>query len=303
MIKRTINAFITYLCVIGKGIIVFLTNIDIIFKKEIVLKSSLFCIFIVFIFTGCAPTPTPPSLATKSCINTDKLNIYGFNHLEQVAKTLREEKENTKSFEISMFLLNKTVNEHTDMLKSSAQISNVARFLPIPYAGEVCTATKLISKTALNLGIAATAFNEYKTSSNKFLDEFDKLNRTTATSADISKLAIYGDTKVLGDARNLELSLKDISASVSAMTCTMQSITDTLETTNGYMTQMKNYVSMKNEVSVEDKNKLQKNRSTMVTALTQLNQKIGLLEKSGQSYRYNIAKARVFSELALELGK
>lgn len=223
--------------------------------------------------------------------------------MEQVAKTLREEKQNAKLFEISMFLLNKTVNEHTEMLKSSAQISNVARFLPIPYAGEVCTTTKLISKTALNLGLAATAFNEYKASSNTFLDEFDKLNRTTATSADISKLAVYGDIKLLNDARNLELSLKEISASTATVASTMQSITDTLETTNGYVNQMKNYVGFKNEVSVEDKSKWVKNRSSTAIALTQLNEKIGLLEKSGKAYRYNMAKARVFSELALELGK
>jgi hypothetical protein len=83
----------------------------------------------------------------------------------------------------------------------------------------------------------------------------------------------------------------------------MQSITDALDTTNGYMGQMKNYVGINSEVSTEDKGKLTKNRASMITALTQLNQKIGLLEKSGQTYRYNIAKARVYSELALELGK
>lgn len=266
------------------------------------MKSSLLSILIAFVFAGCTQTPTPPA-TVNACINSEKLNTYGFNYLEQVAKTLRDEKENAKSFEISMFLLNKTVNEHTNILKTSAQISNVARFLPIPYAGEVCTTTKLISKTALNLGLAATAFNAYKTSSNTFLDEFDKLNRATVTSADISKLAIYADTKLLSDARNLELSLKEISASISTMTSTMQSITDALDTTNGYMGQMKNYVGINNEVSTEDKGKLTKNRASMITALTQLNQKIGLLEKSGQTYRYNIAKARVYSELALELGK
>lgn len=266
------------------------------------MKSSLLVIFIVLLFTGCTPTVTP-HLPVKSCVDAEKLNSYGFNHLEQVAKTIREEKENTKSFEISMFLLNKSVNEHTEMLKSSAQISNVARFLPIPYAGEVCTTAKLISKTALSLGHAATAFNEYKASSNKFLEEFDKLHRASATSADISKLAVYGDTKVLSDARNLELSLKDISTSLSTMTAATQSITDALETTNGYMNHVKNYVGVKSEASSDDKTKLTKNRTSMIGALTQLNQKIVLLEKSGHSYRYNIAKARVFSELAIELGK
>ncbi|MDP3120387.1 MAG: hypothetical protein Q8N01_08230 [Sulfuricurvum sp.] len=268
--------------------------------------SSLF-LLIVLIFSGCttniATNPSPAPSVQKSCINLEKLNVYGFNHLEQVAKALREEKQNNKSFEISMFLLSKTVSEYSDMFKSSAQISNVARFIPIPYAGEVCSTTKLVSKTALNLGQTANAFNQYKLSSNTFLDEFEKLNRKTATSAEISKLAVYGDTKLLSDARNLELSLQEISSSTSTMASAMQSISDALETTNGYVNHMKNYVGMKNEVSADEKGKVVKNRNSLITSLTHLNQKIGLLEKSGQVYRYNIAKARVFSELALELEK
>lgn len=256
---------------------------------------------IALIFGGCTTAPTPA--AQKPCINAEKLNIYGLNHLELVAKTLREEKQNNKSFEISMFLLNKTLNEYSDLFKSSAQISNVARFLPIPYAGEVCSTTKLISKTALNLAQAATAFNQYKASSNMFLDEFDKLNRNTATSAEISRLAVYGDTKLLADAKNLELSLKDISESTATMAATMQSISEALNKTSGYVNQMKNYVGVDNDASVEDKGKVVKNRASMMSALSGLNQKIGLLEKSGQAYRYNIAKARAFSELALELNK
>lgn len=272
--------------------------------REIVLKHALLFLLIIFIFSGCtkAPAPVTPS-AQKSCINAEKLTLYGFHHLEQVAKALREEKQNNKSFEISMFLLSKTVTEYSDMLKSSVQISNVARFIPIPYAGEVCSTTKLISKTALNLGFTANAFNQYKLSSNIFLDEFDKLNSKTATSAEISKLAVYGDTKLLSDARNLELSLQEISSSTATMASTMQGISEALSTTNGYVNHMKNYVGINNEVNATEKGKVVKNRSSMIGALTQLNQKIELLEKSGQVYRYNIAKARVFSELALDLAK
>ncbi|MCL4431933.1 MAG: hypothetical protein M1300_06400 [Epsilonproteobacteria bacterium] len=268
------------------------------------MQNLLLFMLMAFIFTGCTTTisPTMPTVE-KSCINTERLNLYAFNHLEQVAVALREEKQNNKTFEISMFLLSKTVSEYSDIFKSSAQISNVARFIPIPYAGEVCSTTKLISKTALNLGQTANAFNQYKLSSNIFLDEFEKLNRKTATSAEISKLAVYGDTKLLSDARNLELSLQEISSTTATMASAMQSISDALETTNGYVIHMKNYVGMKNQVSTDEKGKVVKNRNSLITSLTQLNQKIGLLEKSGQVYRYNSAKARVFSELALELEK
>lgn len=265
------------------------------------MKHSLLFLLVVFIFTGCTTAPTPST--QKSCINSEKLNLYGFNHLERVAKSLREEKQNNKSFEITMFMLSKSVTEYSDMLKSSAQISNVARFMPIPYAGEVCNTTKLISNTALNLGHAANTFNQYKQSSNTFLDEFDKLNRKTATSSDVSKLAVYGDTKLLADARDLEISLQEISSSTATMASAMQSISDALDTTNGYVNGMKSYVGINNKGNADDKGKVVKNRSSMLSSLTQMNQKISLLEKSGQVYRYNIAKARVYSELAIELAK
>ena len=263
------------------------------------MKRSIILTMAFVMFGGCAPEPTPQQ-PQKACMSASQLNAYGYDHLEKVAKLLREDKKNIESFEGFINAMKGTVDNYADMIKSSVYISNVVRFLPIPYAGEVCNTTKLISKTVLNLGGAASTLNKYKNSTEYFLSNFDKLNRSQASAAEISKLAIYADTKLLNDAKNLENSLKEISASTEMMAATTQSISDALDTTGNYVNQAKNFAGL-SQSSGEDKSNVVQNRNSINARMIQLNQKIVSLEKSGQSHRYNIAKARIYSELAVQL--
>jgi hypothetical protein len=264
------------------------------------MKPLILYIGIVLFLGGCTTQPEPPTQPQKACLSASQLNAYGYDHLERVAKLLREDKKNIESFEVFINAMKGTVDSYAQMIKSSVYISNVVRFLPIPYAGEVSNTTKLISKTVLNLGGAASALNRYKTSTDTFLAGFDKLNRSTAKAADISKLAVYADTKLLNDANDLEASLKEISSSTTMMAATTQSIADALDTTGGYVNQAKNFVGI-SKPSSDDKSTVDQNRNSINTRMIQLNQKIVSLEKSGQSHRYNIAKARIYSELSVQL--
>lgn len=252
---------------------------------------------------GCAPqptlTPTPPP---KPCLTTSQLNQYGYEHLEKVAKLLREDKKNIASFEGFIETMKGTVDNYAEMIKSSVYISNVVRFLPIPYAGEVSTTAKLVSKTVLNLGGAASALNRYKTDTNLFLSGFDKINRTDMKAAEIAKLAQFADTKLLKDAKELENSLKEISESTAAMAATTQSIDDALDTTGNYVNQAKSFVGLTQPQS-NDKSTVAQNKSSINAKMAQLNQKIASLEKSGEVQRLYIAKARIYSELAVQLEK
>ncbi|MDD5119495.1 MAG: hypothetical protein PHP90_12970 [Sulfuricurvum sp.] len=248
---------------------------------------------------GCVPEPTPQQ-PQKPCMSAEQLDAYGYDYLARVAKLLREDKKNIESFEGFINTMKGTVDNYSEMVKSSVYISNVVRFLPIPYAGEVSNTTKLISKTVLNLGGAASALNRYKSSTDAFLAGFDKLDRSNVKAADVSRLAVYADTKLLNDANDLEASLKEISSSTAMMAATTQSISDALDTTGNYVNQAKNFVGL-SQPNGDDKSKVAQNRNSINARMIQLNQKIASLEKSGQTHRFNIAKARIYSELAMQL--
>lgn len=256
----------------------------------------------LFLFTGCVSQPSVQP--QQKCMSAHQLNLYGYDHLEKVAKLLREDKKNIESFEMFISVMKGTVDGYANMIKSSVYISNVVRFLPIPYAGEVSNTTKLISKTVLNLGGAASTLNRYKNTTNTFLADFDKIDKTNVKATEIAKLALYADTKLLADANNLEAALKEISASTTMMAATTQSIADALDTTSGYMNQAKGLVGIGQQSnSSDEKNKVAQSRNSINDRMIQLNQKIILLEKSGESHRFNIAKAHIYADLAVELEK
>jgi len=267
------------------------------------MKRVIALVSVVLILGGCAPQPEiqqPAIIPPKPCINAAQLNAYGYDHLERVARLLREDKKNIESFEGFINTMKGTVDNYADMIKSSVYISNVVRYLPIPYAGEVSNTTKLISKTLLNLGGAASALNRYKNSSEYFLANFDKLNRSTAKGSEIAKLALYADTKLMDDAQDLENGLKEISASTQIMAATTQAIADALERTNGYVNNAKNFVGF-SKPEGEDTSTVIQSRNSINARMGQLSQKIGSLEMSGKSHRFNIAKARIYSQLAMQL--
>jgi hypothetical protein len=266
------------------------------------MKPLILYICVILFLGGCTPQPELTTQPQKACMNAEQLNTYGYDHLERVAKLLREDKKNIESFEVFINAMKGTVDSYAKMIKSSVYISNVVRFLPIPYAGEVSNTAKLISKTVLNLGGAASALNRYKNSTDTFLAGFDKLDRSSAKAADISKLAVFADTKLLNDANDLEASLREISSSTAMMAATTQSIADALDTTGGYVNQAKNFAGL-SQSGGEDKSTVVQNRNSINARMIQLNQKITTLEKSGESHRYNIAKARIYSELAVQLEK
>ncbi len=247
---------------------------------------------------GCVPQ-TPPPVAPKACLDAPRLNTYSYDHLARVAKLLREDKKNLEGFEGFISTMKATVDDYSQMVKSSIYISNVVRFLPVPYAGEVSNSAKLISKTVLNLGGAASALNRYKKSSESFLEAFGKLDRTNAKASDIARLALYADTKVLADANDLRLALREISESTAAMASMTQSIAGALETTGSYVNQAKSLVGL--SPSGDDKAKVAESRTSINARMIQLNQRIASLENSAQLHRHNIAKARIYSELALEV--
>lgn len=248
---------------------------------------------------GCAPQPSP-SLPAEPCVKSSQLNRYSYDALSKVAVLLRSDAKNIDDYSGFINGMKKSVDGYASMIESSTYLTNAVRFLPIPYAGEVSTSAKLVSTTLLHLNTAAVALDRYRKSSSAFLESFDKLDPATAKAADLAKLAVYADTQLLEDARNLQSSLQKISASASAIASAAQSVSDAIDTTGEYVNQAKGLVGMGKSPSKE-KAKVDESRETFKSRLAQLSKKIASLEHSADTHRQNIAKARIYAELSLQL--
>ncbi len=254
-------------------------------------------LFIAAFITGCAPQPTPST--ASHCLTSMQLNAYSYDYLSKVSLLLRADAKNIDDFSGFISATKGSVNDYASMIQSSAYLTNTVRFLPIPYAGEVCNVTKLVSGTLFNLSTAGVALDHYKKSSGLFLSNFDKMNRSTVTSTELEKLAMYADTTVMNDARDLHSALQKISASTAAIASASQSISNALDSTSGYYNQAKSFVGIQPEIN--DKARVNTSKETFNSKIAQLNKKINSLENSEDTHRHNISKARVYAELAIQV--
>jgi len=254
-----------------------------------------------FIFlAGCAPKQPAPS-STVNCITSAQLTAYSYDQLSRVSAGMRSDARTIEDFGRFIAVTKGTVNDYSNTIQSSAYLSNAVRYLPIPYAGEISNVTKLVANSMIHLNAAGVALDRYKKSNTAFLAAFDKLKRESATPAELAKLSAYADTTVMSDARSLQSALQKISSSTAMMAATAQSFSNALDSTGGYYNQAKSFVGFKPETT--DKEKVTESRDSFNARLAQLNQKIASLENSADAHSENIAKARTYADLAMQVEK
>ncbi len=269
------------------------------------MKKTVLTLLLALLFAGCTPQATVPQCPKTPALTSKQLNTYSYDALKHVATLLQEERKDMDAFDGFISAMKITVNNYAAMIKSSVYISNIVRYIPLPYAGEVSNTTKLISKTALNLGGAADALAQYKKSSASFLEKFAKIDASKAdetNTQDLAALATFADTQLLSDAQNLEIALEKISSSTTMMAATTQAIADALDTTGDYFASAKSFVGFSKEpAQSSDKIKIDENKNSINAKIIQLNQKIKLLEHSAQNSAHYIKKAHIYSDLSLQL--
>jgi len=265
------------------------------------MRQYLFLLSALLLITGCAPQPIscPPQAKKEKCYNAQQLNQYSYEHLSKVAMLMRQDAKKIDEFSGYISAIKGSVNDYAQIIRSSVYLTNVVRYLPIPYAGEASSITKVVSNTLLNLNGAAVSLDRYQKSSTVFLESFDRLDRNTATSTQLAKLASYADTVVINDAEALQDSLQGISSSASTLAATTQSISNAISTGGDYLNQAKSFVGMK--ASANEEEKLKASGTSFHAKLALLSQKICALENSAQTHRGNVLKARTYAELAQQL--
>lgn len=255
-------------------------------------------LLLVLLMAGCTP-PQPAPVSSAKCLNARQLTAYSYDQLSRVAAGMRSDSHSLDDFGGFITALKGTVNDYSGTIQSSTYLSNAVRYLPIPYAGEVSNVTKLVANTLIHLNTAAVTLDRYKKSSTAFLAAFDKLNRSSATPAELAKLSAYADTTLMNDARELQSALQKISSSTATMAATAQSISNALDTTSGYFNQAKSLVGL--QPGSNDKVQVTASRDTFNARLALLNQKIVSLENSADTHRQYLSKARTYADLAMQI--
>ena len=255
---------------------------------------SLFLVFILLFLGGC--TNQQPTL----CISQEALLSKSHTELSLVAQSIKEQEKAMEDFATFIEIMKEYVSDYSKTIETSAYLSNLLRVLPIPYAGEVSNATKLVASNLVTLNNTATALRKYKESSSIFLNQYNQLG-TNPIPQKLVQLARYGDNTLITDALYLEGNMEQIAKTTEGILLISHIITTASSTTLAYLEKAKSFLGNKQEISIEEKNRLTQSKNSFQSNLVELNKGILMLKNSGMIHRQTISKAKVIAELAIEI--
>ena len=260
-------------------------------------------ILITLFMQGCVEKQSSISLPTSSIgasISEKELFQKSYAQLSSVAKSIHNEKEVIGEFENFIRVMKTYVNDYSSTIETSAYFSQALRVLPIPYAGEVSNATRIVSNSLVILNNTASSLGQYQKSSATFLYGFNQLTKTPNLK-ELSKLSSYADDTLTTDAIKLQGDMKEIAKTTKNLLYVNKLISDTSSTASGYFDRIKSFIS--SSPSEDEKAAIVKSEDNFEHKLNELNRHITILKNSATVNRKSIAKSRVISDLAVEVSR
>ena len=263
-------------------------------------------ILLIFITQGCVdkqssitlPTSTPIS-ATKS-ISEKELFQKSYSELSLVAKSIKNEKATLDEFKEFVGIMKHYVSDYANVIETSSYFTQALRILPIPYAGEVANATRIISTSLVTLNETASTLEQYQNSSSNFLNGFNQLKRK-ATLPALEKLSRYADDVLIVNALELQANMKKMGKTTENLLYINTLISDASNSTSSFFDSIKNFVGM--TPTQREKELVKDSDNLLKSKLFQLNKHISILKNSATINRQSIAKSRVISDLAVEVSR
>jgi len=237
--------------------------------------------------------------ATKS-ISEKELFQKSYAELSRVAHSIHNEKATLDEFKEFVGIMKHYVSDYANVIETSSYFTQALRILPIPYAGEVANATRIISTSLVTLNETASSLEQYQKSSSNFLNGFNQLKQK-ATLPALEKLSRYADDVLIVNALNLQANMKEMGKTTENLLYVNTLISDASNSTSSFFDSVKDFVGItptqREKETVKDSDNLFKAK------LSQLNKHISILKNSASINRQSIAKSRVISDLAVEVSR
>jgi len=269
------------------------------------MRFTLTIICIVFLFQGCSKKQSTLSnpinnISSKHCISEEELFKKSYAELAKVANSIEKEKTTLNEFKDFVAIMKHYVSDYADVIETSSYFTQALRVLPIPYAGEVANATRIISNSLVTLNQTASTLEKYQKSSANFLNGFSQLKQKP-TLFSLEELAKYADDVLIVNSLELQNNMKKMGKTTENLLYVNKLIADASSSTSSFFDNIKNFVGM--SPNQREKELIEDSDSEFKSKLSELNHHITVLKNSATINRQSIAKSRVISDLAVEVNR
>ncbi len=234
-------------------------------------------------------------------ITLEELNRKRLQRLQELSRDLQADRSTIAEFDAYLNWMGGALAGYSKYVEAGSFAAGFAKFLPVPYAGQVGQATKFISHFALSLSATSMAIKSYMNSSRFFIGGVEALGTNAeGKEGELSMLTFYADQQLSRDMVELRTRLASVSELSGSALSFLLGLQQYLGSTDEYWQKTKSFVSRK-DADKGDKGAVALSIDGLRSKAESFNSRLKKYEATVNSTVPRIASLVAFDEIRQEM--
>lgn len=240
------------------------------------------------------------SLETCTLGRDDLVRRY-VARLQGIAKDVKPQRQAMADFESYIKWMSGSLSSYSRYVEAGSAAAALARFLPIPYAGQAGAFAKFVAHFALTLNATSNAVEKYLATSQQFIGRVEALETAPPlTTKELTELGRYGDEQLLKDMVDVRGKLTSTSELSSSALAFLEGMAQYLAGTDEYWNKTKQFITRK-DADPKEKSYLTESVTGLKTQAASFNTRLKLFDDATLRSTPLIKSLGAYDELLREL--
>lgn len=236
-----------------------------------------------------------------SSISREELLRRNLQRLQSLADDVKAQRQPMADFEGYVRWMSGSLASYSKYIEAGSTAASLARFLPIPYAGQAGAFAKFVAHFALSLNATSNAITKYLATSQHFVARVSAVDvRKPLEAKAIAELGRFAEERVLPDTADVQAKLSTVSELSGSTLAFLEAMNQYLNSAGEYWNKTKEFVTRK-ETEANDKSYLSEASRGLRTQAASFNAKLRLFDEVAKKDAPVIKSLAAFDELIREL--
>lgn len=241
----------------------------------------------------------PRQCELPTCLTTQALQQRKLAKFHQAIDDIKAQRALIGDFERYAAWMSTNLASYSRYIQAGSAAATVAKFLPIPYAGQAAFFSKFVAQFTLSLGSTSKSLNHYLQTSQQLLDQASALDPHSPDPKHLADVHALADGPFLKSMLEAQLQLNTIAEFSAGTQSFLVGLNNYLSTGDEYLHKVKGVFK---KDSQQEKSFLTESTANLKTKSEQFNTRLKSFESQGGRITTIIKSLTVYDELTAAVG-
>lgn len=244
-------------------------------------------------------TDKPHQCELPTCLTTRTLQQRKLAKFHQAMDDIKAQRALIGDFERYAAWMNANLASYSRYIQAGSAAATIAKFLPIPYAGQAAFFSKFVAQFTLSLGNTSKSLNHYLQTSQQLLDQASALDPHSPDPKALADVHAFADGPFLKSMLEAQLQLNTIAEFSAGTQSFLVGLNNYLSTGDEYLYKVKGVFKKDPQ---QEKSFLTESTANLKTKSEQFNTRLKSFESQGGRITTIIKSLTVYDELTAAVG-